>query len=81
LTPGQDGYDPNYQGGSYVPSNTKENNKKVVTRPETTDIEVKKKDIEEWAISDSTMDKYRERYKDDWRSKLDEVVKRMMEKL
>jgi predicted nucleotidyltransferase len=81
LTPGQDGYDPNYQGGSYVPSNTKENNKKVVTRPETTDIEVEKKDIEEWAISDSTMDKYRERYKDDWRSKLDEVVKRMMEKL
>src|SRR5210317_183556 len=81
LTPGQDGYDTNYQGGSYVPSNTKENNKKVVTRPETTDIEVKKKDIEEWAISDSTMDKYRERYKDDWRSKLDEVVKRMMEKL
>ena len=39
------------------------------------------KDIEEWAISDSTIDKYKERYKEEWRSKLDEVVKRMMEKI
>ena len=81
ITPGQDGFDPNYQGGKYVPSNTKENNKQVVTRPENTDISVKKKDIEEWAISDATIDKYRQRYKEEWRSKLDEVVQRMMEKL
>jgi len=88
LTPGQDGYDPNYQGGSYTPSDSKENNKQVINRPETTDISIKKdtidiekKDIEEWAISDSTIDKYRERYKEEWRSKLDEVVKRMMEKI
>ena len=81
ITPGQDGFDPNYQGDKYVPSNTKDNNKQVVTRPETTDISVKKKDIEEWALSDSTIDKYRDRYKEEWRSKLDEVVKRMMEKI
>jgi len=81
ITPGQDGFDPKYQGDKYVPSNTKDNNKKVVTRPETTDISVKKKDIEEWALSDSTIDKYRQRYKEEWRSKLDEVVQRMMEKL
>jgi len=81
ITPGQDGFDPNYQGDKYVPSNTKENNKQVVTRPENTDISVKKKDIEEWAISDATIDKYRQRYKEEWRSKLDEVVQRMMEKL
>jgi hypothetical protein len=81
LTPGQDGYDPNYQGGSYKPSNIKDNNKQVVTRPETTDIGVSKKDIEEWSISDSTIDKYKERYREEWRSKLDEVVKRMMEKI
>src|SRR5210317_1675573 len=42
LTPGQDGYDPNYQGGSYVPSNAKDNNKQVINRPETTDISIKK---------------------------------------
>ena len=88
LTPGQDGYDPNYQGGSYTPSDTKENNKQVINRPETTDISIKKntidvekKDIEEWAVSDSTIDKYKVRYKEEWRSKLDEVVKRMMEKI
>ncbi len=88
ITPGQDGYDSNYQGGNYVPSNEEDNNKKVITRPETTDISVKKntidvekKDIEEWAISDSTIDKYKQRYKEEWRSKLDEVVKRMMEKI
>ena len=88
LTPGQDGYDPNYQGGSYVPSNAKDNNKQVINRPETTDISIKKdtidtekKDIEEWSISDSTIDKYKVRYKEEWRSKLDEVVKRMMEKI
>src|SRR6056300_1089046 len=88
LTPGQDGYDPNYQGGSYVPSNAKDNNKQVINRPEITDIRIKKntidiekKDIEEWAISDSTIDKYKQRYKEEWRSKLDEVVKRMMEKI
>jgi len=52
-----------------------------VTRPENTDISVKKKDIEEWAISDATIDKYRQRYKEEWQSKLDEVVQRMMEKL
>ena len=42
---------------------------------------VKKKDIEEWALSDATIDKYRQRYKEEWRSKLNEVVQRMMEKL
>jgi hypothetical protein len=88
LTPGQDGFDPNYQGGSYTPSDSKENNKQVINRPETTDISIKKntidvekKDIEEWAVSDSTIDKYKVRYKEEWRSKLDEVVKRMMEKI
>jgi predicted nucleotidyltransferase len=88
LTPGQDGYDPNYQGGSYTPSDSKDNNKQVINRPETTDISIKKntidvekKDIEEWAVSDSTIDKYKVRYKEEWRSKLDEVVKRMMEKI
>ena len=81
MTPGQDGYDPNYQGGSYVPSNTKDNNKQIVTRPETTNIDIQKKDIEEWALSDATIHKYRDRYKEQWRSKLNEVVKKMMEKI
>ena len=38
-------------------------------------------DVKEWAMSESTIDKYKERYKEIWREKLDEVVKRMMEKI
>jgi predicted nucleotidyltransferase len=79
LTPGQDGYDPNYKGGEYVPSKPEDNKKQVVTRPMTTDIG--KKDIEKWAMSDATIDKYRDRYREEWRSKLDEVVTRMLSKL
>ena len=30
---------------------------------------------------ESTIDKYKERYKEIWREKLDEVVKRMMDKI
>jgi predicted nucleotidyltransferase len=43
--------------------------------------EVKEKDIKEWALSDAVLYKYKERYKELWREKLDEVVKRMMEKI
>ena len=43
--------------------------------------EVKEKDVKEWAMSDATLDKYKERYKELWREKLDEVVKRMMDKI
>ena len=42
---------------------------------------VKEKDVKEWAMSDATLDKYKERYKELWREKLDEVVKRMMDKI
>tara|TARA_B100000287_G_C20669648_1_gene792940 strand:+ start:72 stop:2528 length:2457 start_codon:yes stop_codon:yes gene_type:complete len=83
LTPGQQNYDPNFQGGSYKPSDPKNNLKRVVRpfKDFNKEQEVKEKDIKEWAISDSTIDKYRNRYKDEWRSKLDEVVKRMLEKI
>ena len=38
------------------------------------------KDVKEWAASESTMNKYRERYKEEW-NKLTEVVAKMIEKL
>jgi len=84
TTPGQPGYDPNHKGDAYKPSNINDNNKRVYTDVKKGLIDresVSKKDIEEWSLSDSTIDKYRERYKEQWRSKLDEVVKKMMEKL
>ena len=39
------------------------------------------KDVKEWAASESTMNKYRERYKEEWQQKLKEVVAKMIEKL
>ena len=42
---------------------------------------VTKEDIEKWQTTDETIDKYKKRYSEEWKSKLDEVVKRMMEKI
>jgi len=39
------------------------------------------KDIKEWAASEATLDKYRERYKENAKTVLANVVKKMMEKL
>jgi hypothetical protein len=36
------------------------------------------KDVKEWAVQESTIDKYRERYKEEWESKLKEVVNKML---
>jgi len=79
ITPGQPGYDPKFQGGSYKPSDPKKNLKQVITKPET--VEITKEDIEKWSLSNETIDKYKKRYAEEWRMKLDEVVKRMMEKI
>jgi hypothetical protein len=79
ITPGQPGYDAKFQGGSYKPSDPKKNLKQVITKPET--VEITKEDIEKWSLSNETIDKYKKRYVEEWRMKLDEVVKRMMEKI
>jgi hypothetical protein len=79
VTPGQDGYDPNYEGGSYKPSVENTSGEQVVTRPMTTDISVK--DINDWSTSKETIDKYRERYKEEWQNKLSEVVSKMIRNL
>jgi predicted nucleotidyltransferase len=79
VTPGQDGYDPNYEGGSYKPAVDGTSGEQVVTRPMTTDISVK--DINDWAVSKETIDKYRERYKEEWQKKLSEVVSKMIKDL
>ena len=82
ITPGQPQFDPNFQGGSYKPSDPKNNLKRVITSfKDYKDNEVKEKDVKEWSMSDQTIDKYKERYKELWREKLDEVVKRMMDKI
>ena len=56
-------------------------------KPDATPVDAKdrgkpsEKDVKEWAASESTMNKYRERYKEEWKAKLSEVVSKMMEKL
>jgi hypothetical protein len=67
TTPGEPGYDPNYKGTTYKPSKTEDNIKKITT-----------KDIEEWAGSNDTIDKYRQRYGNNYQSKIDEVKQKMM---
>ena len=76
ITPGQDGYDPNYQGGAYKPAVDGTSGEKVVQRPISDDISVK--DINDWATTSETIDKYKERYKEEWQKKLSEVVSKMI---
>ena len=76
VTPGQDGYDPNYQGGSYKPAVDGTSGEQVVNRPISDDISVK--DINDWATTSETIDKYKERYKEEWQKKLSEVVSKMI---
>ena len=76
VTPGQDGYDPNYQGGSYKPAVDNISGDQVVNRPISDDISVK--DINDWATTSETIDKYKERYKEEWQKKLSEVVSKMI---
>jgi len=40
-----------------------------------------KKEVKEWSNQDSTIDKYKQRYKEEWKAKLNEVVAKMIEKL
>jgi hypothetical protein len=67
TTPGEPGYDPNYKGTTYEPSKTEDNLKKITTQ-----------DIEEWSGSNDTIDKYRQRYGNNYQSKIDEVKQKMM---
>ena len=67
TTPGEPGYDPNYKGTTYEPSKTEDNLKKITEQ-----------DIEKWASSNETIDKYRERYGENYKSKIDEVKGKML---
>jgi len=40
-----------------------------------------KKEVSEWAAQDSVIDKYKQRYKEEWKAKLNEVVAKMIDKI
>ena len=67
TTPGEPGYDPKYKGDKYKPSKPEDNLKQITTQ-----------DIDEWACSNETIDKYRERYGDSYQTKIEEVKTKMM---
>ena len=56
-------------------------NQLIVRKSEKANEKVTEKDIKEWAGSDETIYKYRERYKEEATEKLKEVVAKMIEKL
>ena len=82
ITPGEKHYSPTFQGTSYKPSNPKDN---LININAEKDKEMKKKvelkDIEEWATSKETIDKYKERYGEDWQSKIEESYDKMFNKV
>ena len=83
-----DGYIPeSYEIGKDYADHTKR-----VTPGQSVEVEKKKgiidresspdeKDIKEWAASDEVIDKYKQRYKEEWSNKLKEVVTKMIDKL
>ena len=82
ITFGEKHYSPTFQGTSYKPSNPKDN---LININAEKDKEMKKKvelkDIEEWATSKETIDKYKERYGEDWQSKIEESYDKMFNKV
>ena len=85
TTPGQARYDPNYKGTTYKPSNPADNRINVVKQKVKglidKETKVELNDIEEWYNSVDTIDKYKERYGEEWKTKLDEVYNKMVNKV
>ena len=40
-----------------------------------------KKEVSEWAAQDTVIDKYKQRYKEEWKTKLNEVIAKMIDKI
>ena len=82
MTPGEKNYSPTFQGTSYKPSNPKDNLINVnAEKDDKMKEKVELKDIEEWATDKETIDKYKERYGEDWQSKIEETYEKMFNKV
>src|SRR6056300_1338929 len=83
ITPGEKNYSPKHQGGPYKPSKHSDNlinvNADKDMKPMNKKVELK--DIEEWASSKETIDKYKERYGEEWQSKIEETYNKMFNKV
>ena len=84
-----DGYIPeSYEEGEDYANHAKEitpgekaDKKPMDSKKRTPENRITADDVKEWALQDETIDKYRSRYGDEWRSKLLEVTKKMMDKI
>ena len=83
VTPGEPSF-AGYENPTYTPSEsgsgeqvTKRKIKGFIDRVSSPT----EQDIKEWAVSDEVIHKYKQRYAEEWRAKLDEVVAKMIGKL
>src|SRR6056300_490170 len=83
ITPGEKNYSPKHQGGPYKPSKHSDNlinvNADKDMKPMNKKVELK--DIEEWATKEETINKYKERYGEEWQSKIEETYNKMFNKV
>ena len=83
LTPGERHYSSKFQGGPYKPSKHSNNlinvNADKDMKPMNKKVELK--DIEEWATKEETINKYKERYGEEWQSKIEETYNKMFNKV
>ena len=84
ITPGEPDY-PGFENPTYKPSQPGSGDNPKVKRVkgflERETDKPSEKDVKEWAATESTMNKYRERYKEQWEAKLKEAVAKMIEKV
>ena len=84
-----DGYIPeSYEEGEDYANHTKEvtpgekaDKKPMDSKKRTPENRITADDVKEWALQGDTIDKYKGRYGDKWKSKLVEVTKKMMDKI
>jgi len=84
-----EGYVPeSYEEGEDYANHTKEvtpgekaDKKPMDSKKRTPENRITAEDVKEWAVQDETIDKYKGRYGDEWKSKLIEVTKKMMSKV
>ena len=84
-----EGYVPeSYEEGEDYANHTKEitpgekaDKKPMDSKKRTPENRITADDVKEWAVQDETIDKYKGRYGDEWKSKLIEVTKKMMDKI
>ena len=71
-----------FQGTSYKPSKHSDNLINVnASKDKEMNKKVELKDIEDWATKEETINKYKERYGEEWQSKIEETYNKMFNKV